>query len=275
MLEQPPSTSLSRTHARRSHTPTPFSSAAGEGSSCWARRAAGHNEPVSTTSSQPGFSTCRCFRECACGPHPYLLNWMQRSPHSLSAALWQLVMGRKRAVFGAWGFGTRDKHPDRSALKERQTSPFTMVGSYWCRRWESNPHGRQCPTVFETVASTVPPLRPGPRVEREPCLRWCWEADTCRRFTPISTPTAVKSCPRGHSMIPPRQYAPREPSRELGASAGAETRLRRGGASRPSPASPRSAPASGRASPGPRSSRLTAAPCGVCARRARWATRGR
>ena len=29
----------------------------------------------------------------------------------------------------------------------------------WCRRWDSNPHGRLCPTVFETVASTIPPLR--------------------------------------------------------------------------------------------------------------------
>src|SRR5688572_15625156 len=42
--------------------------------------------------------------------------------------------------------------PDRSSAVQPQNR-------IWCRRWDSNPHGAFTPTVFETAASAVPPLR--------------------------------------------------------------------------------------------------------------------
>ena len=70
----------------------------------------------------------------------------------------------------------QSQHPRRCPIPDRQARHKLRVGTSetgskardvvqgsrqksWCRRWDSNPHGRLCPTVFETVASTIPPLR--------------------------------------------------------------------------------------------------------------------
>ena len=50
-------------------------------------------------------------------------------------------------------------HSPISAANDACRVPDTKPQSDpWCRRWESNPHGPS-PKVFETFASTIPPLR--------------------------------------------------------------------------------------------------------------------
>ena len=71
--------------------------------------------------------------------------------------------GRGGAVDGIGWRGLVGRGPWRGVRAVPGTKARAVVQvskqKSWCRRWDSNPHGRLCPTVFETVASTIPPLR--------------------------------------------------------------------------------------------------------------------
>ena len=56
----------------------------------------------------------------------------------------------KMAASSIW----RRDHREQSNFRDRIVMQWR-----WCRRSESNRHGKLLPTVFETAASTIPPLR--------------------------------------------------------------------------------------------------------------------
>ena len=58
----------------------------------------------------------------------------------------------------ATGTVTRLPPPHYATDNVCRTPDANPTPDPWCRRWESNPHGPS-PKVFETFASTIPPLR--------------------------------------------------------------------------------------------------------------------